>query len=118
MQALLMSNLVFGGGSLFVTLSLWVAPLPVVAIVLTTLVVNVRYLLTQQFMSMLRLRRGQEFETWLSALPATPHAPLTHTLRRVHQPNSSADRPGRAPEDDHRDRGRRRGPHSPSPPAQ
>jgi 4-azaleucine resistance transporter AzlC len=45
MRALLMSGLVFGGGSLFVTLSLWVAPLPVVAIILTTLVVNMRYLL-------------------------------------------------------------------------
>ncbi len=43
--------------------------------------------------------------------------PLTHTLRRFHQPNSSADRSGRAPGDDHRDRGRRLGSHSPSPPA-
>jgi transposase len=29
------------------------------------------YELTQQFMSMLRLRRGQEFETWLSAVEAS-----------------------------------------------
>ncbi len=32
------------------------------------------YALTQQFMSMLRLRRGQEFETWLSAVEAS-HIP-------------------------------------------
>jgi transposase len=29
------------------------------------------YALTQQFMSMLRLRRGQEFELWLSAVEAS-----------------------------------------------
>jgi transposase len=29
------------------------------------------YALTQQFMAMLRLRRGQEFETWLSAVEAS-----------------------------------------------
>jgi len=32
------------------------------------------YELTQQFMTMLRLRRGQEFETWLSAVEAS-HIP-------------------------------------------
>ena len=47
-----------------------------------------------------------------TALSATPLAPLTHTLRRVHQPNSSADWSGRAPGDDHRDRGRRLAPWS------
>ena len=34
------------------------------------------YDLTQQFMSMLRLRRGQEFETWLSAVEASHIAEL------------------------------------------
>ncbi len=34
------------------------------------------YVLTQQFMSMLRLRRGQEFETWLSAVEASHIAEL------------------------------------------
>ena len=34
------------------------------------------YELTQQFMSMLRLRRGQEFETWLSAVEASHIAEL------------------------------------------
>ncbi len=32
---------------------------------------EVSYQLTQQFMSMLRLRRGQEFETWLEAVEAS-----------------------------------------------
>jgi 4-azaleucine resistance transporter AzlC len=53
-----MSGLVFGGGSQFVALSLWVAPLPVVAIVLTTLVVNVRYLLM-----------GAALSPWFAQLP-------------------------------------------------
>jgi transposase len=39
------------------------------------------YELTQQFMSMLRLRRGQDFETWLSAVEAS-HIP---ELRRFAQ---------------------------------
>jgi len=34
------------------------------------------YVLTQQFMTMLRLRRGQEFETWLSAVEASHIAEL------------------------------------------
>jgi transposase len=34
------------------------------------------YQLTQQFMTMLRLRRGQEFETWLSAVEASHIAEL------------------------------------------
>src|SRR6266567_3394104 len=34
------------------------------------------YVLTQQFMTMLRLRRGQEFETWLSAVEASQIAEL------------------------------------------
>ena len=34
------------------------------------------YVLTQQFMSMLRLRRGQDFETWLSAVEASHIAEL------------------------------------------
>ena len=34
------------------------------------------YALTQQFMTMLRLRRGQEFETWLSAVEASHIAEL------------------------------------------
>jgi transposase len=34
------------------------------------------YVLTQQFMTMLRLRRGQDFETWLSAVEASHIAEL------------------------------------------
>src|SRR5437867_3427060 len=58
MQALLMSGLVFAGGAQFVALSLWMAPLPVAAIVLTTLVVNVRYLLM-----------GAALRPWFDRLP-------------------------------------------------
>src|SRR5207244_3147935 len=36
------------------------------------------YELTQQFMSMLRLRRGQEFESWLSAVEASQIPELRH----------------------------------------
>ena len=43
------------------------------------------YELTQQFMTMLRLRRGQEFEVWLSAVEAS-HIPelrrFAHSLLR------------------------------------
>ena len=44
-DAALMSGLVFAGAAQFVALGLWITPLPMVAIVLTTLVVNLRYLL-------------------------------------------------------------------------
>lgn len=44
-EATLLSALVFAGAAQFVALSLWVAPLPVVALVLTTLVVNIRHVL-------------------------------------------------------------------------
>jgi 4-azaleucine resistance transporter AzlC len=44
-QALLMSGLVFAGSSQFAALDLWVAPLSLVPILLTTLAVNARHLL-------------------------------------------------------------------------
>jgi 4-azaleucine resistance transporter AzlC len=44
-EAMLMSAFVFAGASQFVALSLWALPLPVIAIVLTTLIVNLRHLL-------------------------------------------------------------------------
>jgi len=44
-EAVLMSSLVFAGGAQFIALELWQAPLPIVALVLTTLVVNLRFLL-------------------------------------------------------------------------
>ncbi|MGH2517826.1 MAG: AzlC family ABC transporter permease, partial [Ktedonobacterales bacterium] len=44
-EATLMSALVFAGASQFVALTLWVAPLPVVALILTTFVVNIRHVL-------------------------------------------------------------------------
>ncbi|MCG8565458.1 MAG: AzlC family ABC transporter permease [Desulfobacterales bacterium] len=44
-QALSMSSIVFAGASQFVALELWQAPLPVLTLVITTLVVNLRHLL-------------------------------------------------------------------------
>lgn len=44
-EAVLMSGSVFAGSSQFAAVGLWTAPLPVAAIVLTTLVVNLRHLL-------------------------------------------------------------------------
>ncbi|UCG13638.1 MAG: AzlC family ABC transporter permease [Deltaproteobacteria bacterium] len=44
-ESLLMSGLVFAGASQFVALDLWVAPLPMVTIIFTTFVVNLRHLL-------------------------------------------------------------------------
>jgi branched chain amino acid efflux pump len=45
LESTLMSTLVFAGASQFVALGLWGAPLPMLIIVLTTLVVNLRHLL-------------------------------------------------------------------------
>ncbi len=45
LELLLMSGIVFAGSSQFAALGLWVAPLPVAAIVLTTLVINLRHIL-------------------------------------------------------------------------
>ncbi len=44
-EALLMSSLVFAGASQFTALGLWVAPLPILTIIITTLVVNLRHVL-------------------------------------------------------------------------
>ena len=44
-EALLMSGLVFAGASQFIALGLWATPLPVGAIILTTLIVNLRHVL-------------------------------------------------------------------------
>ena len=45
LESVLMSGLVFAGGAQFIVLELWDTPLPIVALVLTTLVVNLRLLL-------------------------------------------------------------------------
>ncbi len=59
-DALLMSGLVFAGASQFVALSLWTAmPLPVITIILTTFIVNMRHLLM-----------GASLRPWFSQLPA------------------------------------------------
>lgn len=44
-EATLLSALVFAGAAQFVALTLWAAPLPVAALILTTLVVNIRHVL-------------------------------------------------------------------------
>src|SRR3712207_4837886 len=44
-EATLMSLLVFAGGAQFAALELWIAPLPVAAILFSTLLVNARHVL-------------------------------------------------------------------------
>lgn len=58
LEALLMSGLVFAGASQFVALGLWAVSLPVGAIILTTLIVNLRHLLM-----------GASISPWFSRLP-------------------------------------------------
>jgi 4-azaleucine resistance transporter AzlC len=60
LEALLMSGLVYAGASQFVALGLWAMPLPVGAIILTTLIVNLRHLLM-----------GASVSPWFSRLPFT-----------------------------------------------
>jgi 4-azaleucine resistance transporter AzlC len=45
LESALMSGLVFAGASQFAALGLWAAPLPIAALILTTLVINLRHLL-------------------------------------------------------------------------
>ncbi len=59
LEALLMSGLVFAGSSQFVAMGLWTMPLPVGAIILTTLVVNLRHVLL-----------GAALRPWLRGVPA------------------------------------------------
>ncbi|HEV8192940.1 MAG TPA: AzlC family ABC transporter permease [Ktedonobacterales bacterium] len=61
-EALLMSSLVFAGASQFVALGLWTLPLPVVALIVTTLIVNLRHVLM-----------GAALRPWFGRLSA-PHA--------------------------------------------
>lgn len=44
-EATLLSALVFAGAAQFIAVSLWAAPLPVLALILTTFVVNIRHVL-------------------------------------------------------------------------
>ena len=59
-EAALMSGLVFAGASQFVALQMWTSPLPIVAIIVTTLIVNLRHVLM-----------GAALRPWLSRLPAS-----------------------------------------------
>lgn len=58
-EAMLMSTIVFAGASQLVALGLWVTPLPIGALILTTLIVNLRHLLM-----------GASLHPWLSRLPS------------------------------------------------
>ena len=58
-EVLLMSSLVFAGSSQFVAISMWANPVPVLAIVATTLVVNLRHILM-----------GLTLRPWYAKLPA------------------------------------------------
>jgi 4-azaleucine resistance transporter AzlC len=57
MEAILMSGLVFAGGAQFIALDLWHTPVPIAALAVTTLVVNLRLLLM-----------GASLSGWLSSL--------------------------------------------------
>ncbi|HEY7833203.1 MAG TPA: AzlC family ABC transporter permease [Ktedonobacterales bacterium] len=57
-EAVLMSGLVSAGTAQFVALGLWAAPLPVLSIILTTLVINLRHVLM-----------GAALRPWLRVLP-------------------------------------------------
>jgi 4-azaleucine resistance transporter AzlC len=59
-EAAMMSGLVFAGSSQFIALQLWVAPLPALTIILTTLIVNLRHVLM-----------GAALRPWLAKLPAS-----------------------------------------------
>ena len=59
LEAVLMSGLVSAGASQFMALGMWASPLPAVAIVLATLVVNLRHLLM-----------GAALQPWFARLPA------------------------------------------------
>lgn len=58
LEAALMSGLVFAGASQFVALQMWVLPLPIFALIFTTLIVNLRHILM-----------GASLRPWLSKLP-------------------------------------------------
>lgn len=62
-EALLMSAIVFAGSAQIVSLGLWVAPLPVGAIILTTLIVNLRHVLMSASLHpwLARLPRGRVY---------------------------------------------------------
>jgi 4-azaleucine resistance transporter AzlC len=69
LDALLMSGLVAAGTSQFVALGIWTSPLPVISIVITTLLVNLRYLLMSAGIS-----------PWMAKLPARQAYPTAFFL--------------------------------------
>jgi 4-azaleucine resistance transporter AzlC len=69
LESVLMSGLVFAGGAQFIALELWQAPLPIVALVLTTFVVNLRLLLM-----------GATLSSWLKGLRPARKALLANFI--------------------------------------
>jgi 4-azaleucine resistance transporter AzlC len=61
LEAALMSGLVFAGSAQFSVLGLWVAPLPTLTIIFTTLVINLRHLLM-----------GAALRPWFARVPVVP----------------------------------------------
>ena len=59
LEIISMSGLVYAGSAQFIVLDLWQSPLPVLTIILTTLIVNLRHLLM-----------GAALQPWFSHLPA------------------------------------------------
>lgn len=64
-EAVLSSGLVYAGSAQFVALELWIHPLPVTTLILTTFIVNLRHLLM-----------GASLTPWLRGLPARTAAPM------------------------------------------
>ena len=88
-EVLLMSSLVFAGSSQFVAISMWANPVPVLAIVATTLLVNLRHILM-----------GLTLRSWYVKLPAplgfgsyffmTDESWALTTIETQHQPFDAA----------------------------
>lgn len=68
-EAFFSSVLVFAGAAQFVALEMWSHPLPVVALIVTTGVINLRHVLM-----------GASLAPWLKGLPAAVSAPLLFFL--------------------------------------
>ncbi|MBU1341208.1 MAG: AzlC family ABC transporter permease [Proteobacteria bacterium] len=64
-HSLCMSAFVFAGASQFVAMDMWTAPLPVVAIIVTTFVVNMRHLLMGAVL-VEKFKRLSRFQTYVS----------------------------------------------------
>ena len=68
-EAALSSGLIFAGSSQFVVLDMWSHPLPVTALIFTTLIVNLRHVLM-----------GASLTPWMRGLPSRTTLPLLFLL--------------------------------------